>query len=215
MAKFDKILDPLERFSEIMFGLIMALTFTCSISVATSSRNDVVTMLAAALSCNVAWGLVDAAMYVLNQVIARRECLGTATRILTAPDSRAREIVLEQLPVAAASVLAHSELDRIVNAVRTAAPSAGRTGPARDDLIGAVGVFALVLLSTLPVALPFLVFSDVALALRISNATAVVMLYLIGARLAWHIGWHPSWRVGAGVALFGAILVAVTIALGG
>ena len=55
-----------------MFGLIMALTFTCSVSVASSTRNDVMIMLASALSCNIAWGLVDGAMHVLAQVVTRQ-----------------------------------------------------------------------------------------------------------------------------------------------
>ena len=64
LPQSSRVLDPVERSSEIMFGLIMALTFTSSVSVASSTRNDVATMLASALSCNVAWGLIDAAMSV-------------------------------------------------------------------------------------------------------------------------------------------------------
>jgi hypothetical protein len=30
------VLDPMERISEVMFGLIMALTFTCTLGVATA-----------------------------------------------------------------------------------------------------------------------------------------------------------------------------------
>src|SRR5512140_1894989 len=67
------VLDPIERSSEIMFGLIMALTFTCTISVTSSTRADVMTMLAGALGCNVAWGLVDAAMYLLAQIVTREQ----------------------------------------------------------------------------------------------------------------------------------------------
>lgn len=215
MAKSEKILEPLDRFSEIMFGLIMALTFTCSISVATSDRNDVMTMLAAAISCNFAWGLVDAAMYVFAQVIGRRERFAIAEAIAAAPQEKAREIVLDQLPPAAGSVLLPDAVDRIAEAVKRAAVHRGRNVPSRDDLVGGAGVFLLVVLSTFPVALPFLLFADAAVALRVSNAVALVMLFLIGTRLARHIGWQPYWRFGAGVALFGAVLVAITISLGG
>ena len=44
-----RILDPLERFSEIVFGLIMVLSFTCAISVAEIGRIDRFTMLADAI----------------------------------------------------------------------------------------------------------------------------------------------------------------------
>jgi hypothetical protein len=63
-----RVLDPMERISETMFGLIMALTFTCTLGVATANRIGVHTMLAAALSCNLALGVIDAGVYLLTRV---------------------------------------------------------------------------------------------------------------------------------------------------
>src|SRR6266436_2994840 len=51
-----RVLEPIERISEVLFGLIMVLTFTCSFSVAEAGRGEVRTMLLAALGCNLAWG---------------------------------------------------------------------------------------------------------------------------------------------------------------
>src|SRR5688572_31485508 len=64
-------LEPIERLSEVLFGLIMVLTFTGSLSVATADRAEVRTMLIGALGCNLAWGLVDGVMYMLG-VLAER-----------------------------------------------------------------------------------------------------------------------------------------------
>jgi hypothetical protein len=36
--KEKRVLNPVDRISEILFGLIMALTFTCTISVAEADR---------------------------------------------------------------------------------------------------------------------------------------------------------------------------------
>ncbi len=66
--RVKNILDPLERSSEIIFGLIMALTFTSTISLL-ASKADVRMMLAGALGCNLAWGIVDASMYLLGQAV--------------------------------------------------------------------------------------------------------------------------------------------------
>ena len=55
-------LDPVYRASEVIFGLLMAMSFIGSISVATDGREEVRTLLVAALGCNLAWGLVDAVM---------------------------------------------------------------------------------------------------------------------------------------------------------
>lgn len=73
-----RILDPVDRFGEALFGLIMVLTFTCTLSVAESGRDDVRLMLVAALGCNVAWGLVDAVQYVITVLVRRAREAGTA-----------------------------------------------------------------------------------------------------------------------------------------
>jgi hypothetical protein len=64
IAKLDKggasdALDPVSRTSEILFGLIMVLSFTCSISAASVGREDIRELLISALGCNTAWGIID------------------------------------------------------------------------------------------------------------------------------------------------------------
>ena len=66
-----RILDPIDRISEVLFGLFMVLTFTGTLSVASAGREDVRTMLIAAIGCNTAWGFVDAMMYVLRTLVER------------------------------------------------------------------------------------------------------------------------------------------------
>ena len=61
----DRILEPVERLSEILFGLIMALTITCAVSVATADRVQINHMVIAALGCSFAWGIIDAGMYLM------------------------------------------------------------------------------------------------------------------------------------------------------
>jgi Trk-type K+ transport system membrane component len=50
-----RVLDPIERVSEVIFGLLMAMTFIGSLSVATAGREEVRTMMITALGCNLAW----------------------------------------------------------------------------------------------------------------------------------------------------------------
>src|SRR5690349_7398439 len=66
-----RLLDPIDRFSEILFGLIMVLTFTGTISAAESGREEIRTMLFASIGCNLAWGIVDAVMYLFESVAER------------------------------------------------------------------------------------------------------------------------------------------------
>src|SRR6478672_5789546 len=63
-----RLLNPVDRISEVLFGLIMALTFTCTISVAEADRTEVRDMLIGAIGCNIAWGLVDAVMFILTML---------------------------------------------------------------------------------------------------------------------------------------------------
>jgi VIT1/CCC1 family predicted Fe2+/Mn2+ transporter len=84
----------------------------------------------------------------------------------------------------------------------------------RDDWRGAAGVFLLVFLSTLPVVLPFVFMHDIAPAMRLSNGIALTMLAITGVAFA-RITGRNSWVVGIGMVVFGSLLVALTIALGG
>jgi VIT1/CCC1 family predicted Fe2+/Mn2+ transporter len=59
------VLDPIDRLQEVLFGLIMALTFTGTISVAESAHGEIKRVLIAAVGCNAAWGIVDSAMYLM------------------------------------------------------------------------------------------------------------------------------------------------------
>ena len=61
-----RVLDPSERIAEVLFGLIMVLTFTGSLSIADAGENDVRVMLIGALGCNLAWGLIDAVLYLMG-----------------------------------------------------------------------------------------------------------------------------------------------------
>ena len=70
-ADRDRILDPVSRISEVLFGLIMALTFTRTIDVASGGTEETRTLLVGAIGCNIAWGIVDAVMYLLNVMVER------------------------------------------------------------------------------------------------------------------------------------------------
>ena len=82
------------------------------------------------------------------------------------------------------------------------------------DWRGAVGVCLLVFLSTFPVALPFVLMRNASLALRVSNAVAVTMLFLAGATYGRSVNRSPV-AVGTAMVALGLVLVAMTMALGG
>src|SRR5271165_5544250 len=69
--RWNSVLEPIERISEVLFGLIMVLTFTCSLRITGLDRGRVDTMLKAAIGCNLAWGIIDALFYLLNRMSER------------------------------------------------------------------------------------------------------------------------------------------------
>ena len=88
---FGRVLDPMERISETLFGLIMALTFICSLGVATSGNIQIQTMLIGALGCNLAWGIVDGGLYLLARINERGSKNLTLRAIRQAPDAEAAQ----------------------------------------------------------------------------------------------------------------------------
>lgn len=214
-AASRRVLTPIERFSEVLFGIIMVLTFTCSLSVAESGREDVRTMLLAALGCNLAWGIIDALLYFVNTVAERGRGLVVLRRVRSTPDAaEARRLIAEALPPVIAERLEPRELDALRERLVRDCVTPARIPMSGDDLRGALGVFLLVFLSTFPIALPFLAVHDAFLAMRLSNGVAVALLFVVSANLARYIGVRP-WLLGVCMVLLGGGLVALTIALGG
>ena len=209
-----QLLSPVDRVGEVLFGLIMALTFTGTLSVATADRNEVRSMLIGALGCNIAWGLVDAVMFLLAALTERGRNLAILNEVRNPSDpARARELILDALPPLVASTMQPQEVD-VIRSRLAALPAPGRFRISFADLRMAVGVFLLVFLATLPVALPFAFIPEPHRALRFSNAIALVMLFLGGYYLGGHAGRHP-WRGGLLMLGIGVVLVWATIALGG
>jgi hypothetical protein len=209
-----RALDPVDRFSEVIFGLIMVLAFTCSLSVAQGSSTDVHQMLVAALGCNLAWGLVDAVMYIVTS-IADRESRATLFRGIRAADpASGRGMVLAVLPEWIASAMDDAEPDRIAARIRESPEPKRRQFVTLEDLRGALWSCILVLLATLPPAIPFLLVKDPGHALRVSNGVAVASMFLAGYWLGRAIGRRP-WLVGLTMVVIGSAMVALTIALGG
>ena len=209
-----RVLNPLERFSEIVFGLIMVLSFTCAISVAESGREDVRAMFIGAIGCNLAWGIIDAAFYLIACLTERGHnamLLRGVQQSTTA--EQAQQTIAEALPEKVAEILQPADFERIQAHLKQL-PTPERPRLTGENWRGAVGVFLLVFLSTLPVVVPFIFIHNAPLAVRISNAIAIAMLFGAGHMLARYAGLH---RIVTGLAMvgIGAVLVALTIALGG
>jgi VIT1/CCC1 family predicted Fe2+/Mn2+ transporter len=210
----ERVLDPIARVSEILFGLIMALTFTGTLGAATAGREEVRTLLVGAIGCNIAWGLVDAVMFLMSSLTERGRGLLTIHAVHSATSAHeAHGVIARALPPVLADILKTEDLESMrqgVLGMRDLPPR--RLG--KEDWLGALAVFLLVVLSTFPVVIPFLVFQNVQLALRTSNLIAIVLMFVCGTWLGRH-GGYSQWRTGISVVSLGVLLVGIAIALGG
>jgi hypothetical protein len=210
-----RVLEPSDRIAEVLFGLIMVLTLTGSLSVAEADRAEVRTMLVGALGCNLAWGIIDAVLYLMGNLSEKGTGLLTFRAVRDAADSsRARRLIADALPSVVASVLEPAELETIRQRLKQLPEPPGRARLQKDDWFGALGVFLLVFVSTFPVAIPFLVMHDAGPALRVSNAVAIVLLFILGYAFGRR-ATHNPWVMGISIVALGMFLVAMTIALGG
>ena len=209
------VLDPIDRVSEVLFGLIMVLTFTGSLNVAEEGRESVRTMLIGALGCNLAWGIIDAVFYLMGSLAERSKALLALRAVRGATDPEAAyRIIAGTLPPAVASILRPVDLEMLRQRLKGLPEPPRRAGLGGDDWRGAAGVFGLVFLSTFPVVIPFIFMGDVTAALRVSNAIAIAALYLMGDAFGRASGRHPL-VTGLVMVVLGLVLVGITIALGG
>ncbi len=213
-AKLPRILDPMDRISEVLFGLIMALTFTLTFAVATADNMAVRTMLFAALGCNLAWGIIDGGVYLLLRLNQQGRAVLRWRAVREAPDAAAaQQLIADALPPCSASIAEPAHLEALRQKVLQL-PEPARPRLTKTDWLGALGIFLLSFLSTFPIVIPFLLMSDARLALRVSNAVAIAMLFLCGFFFGRHAGIQPV-AMGVAMVAIGCALVGVAIALGG
>ncbi len=213
--KSRRVLEPNERIAEVLFGLIMVLTFTGSLSVADAGRDDVRAMLIGALGCNLAWGIIDGLFYLMGCLSEQGRGIRSlrALRKAASPDE-AHRVIADALPPMVAATLGPAEYESMRQKLvqLPGPPSRPRLG--KDEWLGALAVFLWVFLITFPVAIPFIFMDSLGRAMRLSNAIAIVLLFLTGYAFGRVAEYRP-WLTGLAMVVLGSVLVAITIALGG
>ncbi|QIO31463.1 VIT1/CCC1 transporter family protein [Bradyrhizobium sp. 1(2017)] len=214
-SPFGGVLDPMERISETLFGLIMALTFICSLGIATGSNINLQTMLIGVLGCNLAWGIVDGGLYLLGRINSRGGKVRILHAVRQAPDSEtARRVIADALPPELAAFLPAQQLEAMRQKLRQLPVPSRRVSLSRRDWTGAFGLCLLSFVSTFPVVVPFIFLSDARMALRASYAVAIVMLFCCGYVFGIQSGLRP-WAAGLAMVALGGALVGVAVVLGG
>ena len=214
-----KFIDPATSLSEILFGLIMTLTFTlgAGIVVQDEGREGARELLVAALGCNIAWGIIDACFYLITCTFEREQFRRLGRRVREVPDEAAAAALLaSRFDEVLAPALEQDErqalYDRLALNARAHEPTPTRLRG--EDWSGAIASGLLVILTTLPAALPFAFIDDAYVAMRTSNAILLLTLFATGYGWARYTTMRPL-VVGSVFLLGGAALVLIAIPLGG
>ncbi len=211
----EPILNPVDRISEMLFGLFMALTFVGAVTVAGRGQEEVRTLFVTAFGCNIAWGLVDAVMYLVRTATARGRQLRLAHAVRAAPDAQqGRDIVRQELMAAFPRATAEASVEAIHARLVQLDGVPEKVELDRQDALAAFAIFLIVVAATFPVVLPFAFFTDVATAKWASRGLALAMLFAGGLALGNYAG-YGSWKAGLMMMGLGTALTVAIVALGG
>jgi hypothetical protein len=213
-----RYLDPDESLGELLFGLIMALTVTLGVRLLSPEQLSRPQDLAIALvGCNVAWGIIDAALYLLGSVFVRNQRVHFMRKLRTVPsEARAVQAIREEYGLDDPHLAAERDLAAFYRATLDVLRHARveRAHLRGKDWLAALMIVFLVAVTAVPGAVPVLLVGNTALALRLANLLQIGLLFAVGYHWARYSGANP-WLTGAAIVGFSVALVGVSIALGG
>jgi hypothetical protein len=216
LAFIRRHLASVDVLNEVLFGLIMAAGFTGAARLGMEEADNR-TLFLGILGCNLAWAIIDGAMYVMSELYLRGRRVRLVRGVLKAPseEEKLRRIgeeidhPLESVTTEADRAELHRWVLRLLP--RTDTERARLRG---EDLLGGLAIALTVLLATVPVLVPFLLFDDPTRAVRVAHGVATGMLFALGWRWGRRVG-ASGLLVGAIFALFALAMVGLTILLGG
>lgn len=222
----ERLLDPIDELSQVIYSILILLTFTLAFRIfklqsgagVHLEQEQVRELLLAAIGATIAWGMIDAIMYVLTSVFERNEKQRLLLAVQSAhSDEEAVELIADELDFTLEPITTEGKRRElygdVVDTLRESRPQ--HLGLKREDVAGGLGTLLVAIVAVIPSLLPFVLIPNSAfLALRVSNVVSFVVLFLSGWR--WGRRTHSNpWLTGLTLALAGAAMVLIAIPLGG
>lgn len=217
-----KISDYIGRYwagAEVMYGIIIAMTFTCMVRTQLAGRGYILDkVILGALLCCAAWGIADGLFYVWerNYILARENRIIGAARNGVRDDSL-RDLIGEELDDTILRTIPPADraglYDHLIRYLATLDTSGRLT--ARDAGIIVCGTFLLSIGAGFLIVLPFFFIDDVRSALMLSNLIGILLLFSIGYSRAAGKEFPSRLIFGLATSCIGIVIAGMTVVLGG
>lgn len=211
-----KYVPPSDRFAEILCGLIMLLTFTLAGGVMEMSPDELVL---GAVSCALAWGVIDGAIFMLNSLFQRGRQARLVSEVRAMDRDQAVALLRSWFDSTYEKIISQKMREEVYNDIFDVARNSQPLRPwfTRNEVYGGLGLLAIEAICSIPAILPLIILEDDMNALRISNLLLLATMAVIGYYWAGWSGWQGAMRfVIAGFVLaLGLLMVGVAILMGG
>jgi hypothetical protein len=214
---FERYLDPSDRLDELLNGLIMALTITLGVGLATGESGSTLQVALTILGCNFASGLIDGGMYIVSQLYDRSRKARLIDTLRSSNDDAEQIATVGSVFDDTLTAVTSDDERRTLYldiASRLRGTSVAKTRVTADDVYGALVQLWLMALASVPAVVPFLFFTDRFVAARVSNGLVLLALFAVGYWFGRTTNADP-WAVGLSTTVFGLVMVIIGMLLGG
>ena len=221
-----EFLDPIDALFTIFYGILFALVFTLSYGVLIY-RGVISSSFAGGygqelfftiLGAVTAWGIIEGVVYVVSEVLARRERYRLLQYVQTSDnEEEATTAISDELDFILDPITTKEQRHALYRDIRVYLGQAQPQpiGVKREDVIGALATLVLYVVAVLPSLLPLLMLPDsTATAIRISNVVSFIVVFGTGYVWGIHTDTNP-WKTGLLLSSVCFAMVLVAVLLGG
>jgi surface antigen len=211
----ERFTSPAERYAEAFYGIIMVTGCTGMVSLGVPKEEaGVQIMLWTALLVNILWGLIDGVTVIYGTMVDE---VGSdvAVNRLRAGDNSARDEVLGNLDGSLVGKLSDDDKDKVADAIASSKEYTPFVNKVHwQEIKRILAIFSIDFVTVFPVAIPFILFTDVTTAVRWSFVIATIMMAVLGYQWAKYARMKRA-RVAFIFSSFTIFLLVLSFILGG
>ncbi len=225
-AFLENLIDPIDRLTELLFSILILLTFTMTAWILglSGSRErslgpeNIVDLAVAALLTVIAYGVIDGVIYILLTMFGRGESHRLLQGIQAADsEQEAVDVIADNLDYMLEPITGYQERRQLYSHIlvhlRDSQPR--QIGLKREDITAGLGhILVAILVITPPLLALVLLRQNPETAILVSNAISFFLLFFVGYRWGRYTGANP-WKTGLIILAVIVVLVLFLFWLGG